>query len=156
MTTTDLKRYIVCSHVLSSLAWFLCFRKIPIICICLNIWAQATGAHKRKIMPMQKLCIIAEFDQKAKLKTFCTTNRSSYVSMLKNSAQVLFLHYFLLSCMCYCKSYINLIFGERSDPQRIFESQTSKIPVPDLTLADCASTLKIQNGRHKRSSFIFM
>ena len=42
-----------------------------------------------------------------------------------------------------------IIFGERSDPPRICESQTSKIPVPDLALADCARVLKIRNGGHK-------
>ena len=42
-----------------------------------------------------------------------------------------------------------IIFGERSDPPRICESQTSKISVPDLALADCARVLKIQNGGHK-------
>ena len=42
-----------------------------------------------------------------------------------------------------------IIFGERSNPPRICESQTSKISVPDLELADCAHVLKIQNGGHK-------
>ena len=42
-----------------------------------------------------------------------------------------------------------IIFGERSDPPRICESQTSKISVPDLALADRARVLKIQNGRHE-------
>ena len=32
----------------------------------------------------------------------------------------------------------SIIFGERSYNPRICESQTSKILVPDLTLADCA------------------
>ena len=42
-----------------------------------------------------------------------------------------------------------IIFGERSDPPRICESQTTKISVPDLALEDCARVLKIQNGGHK-------
>ena len=42
-----------------------------------------------------------------------------------------------------------IIFGERSNPPRICESQTSKISVPDLALADRARVLKIQNGRHE-------
>ena len=59
------------------------------------MWAQTTGVHQRKIMPMHKIRIIAEFqqffllnitrkkrainshDQKTKLKTFCIAKGSS-------------------------------------------------------------------------------
>ena len=51
-----------------------------------------------------------------------------------------------------------IIFGWRSDPPRIYESQTSKISVPDLELADrtFARVLKNKHGRlkHKTRSFI--
>ena len=42
-----------------------------------------------------------------------------------------------------------IIFGERSHPPRICESQTSKTSVLVLALADRAWVLQIQNGHHK-------
>ena len=42
-----------------------------------------------------------------------------------------------------------IIFGMRSYSDRVCESQTSKISVPDLALADRGQESKIQNGRRK-------
>ena len=45
-----------------------------------------------------------------------------------------------------------VIFGEGSDPPRICESQTSKISVPDLALADRARVLKFKVAATKRKT----
>ena len=55
-------------------------------------------------------------------------------------------------------SEIFIIFGGRSDPPRIYESQTSKISVPDLELADRtfrARVLKSKHGRLKTRAFFY-